>query len=187
MELSAPGPSGLLTSLPKPTTLLQPRTSVDDNPATVIAAENRWLLRAPAQITIWLLLLIVSLGPQHSLFVCTTGQCRAHAVLAAPAEQGCSCCNEGAKTTTDDRSGGTSRNGAHRSHHCCIDVALLTELGPLPTPVDCPDVQPPCIGTVPYLAADERVDRGSTLLPRNTGPPRTDQRTDLIALTILRR
>ena len=147
------------------------------------------LLRAPVQITIWLLLLIVTLGPQHSLIVCATGCCRAAA--AAPAEdEGCSCCSKHdsccAAAAHEDAGGTTDKNGARRCHKCCIDVAMLTELGPMPRAVDCPDLDAPCIGVVPY-AIDLGGDHGTDApRPHSTGPPRPDPTTDLLATTILR-
>jgi hypothetical protein len=152
----------------------------------VSGSRQHLLLRTPVQITIWLLLLIVTLGPHHSLFVCATGCCRA---AAAQAEAGgCSCCQKtSCCAATHDGGGSTAKNGARRCHNCCIDVATLTELGPMPRTVDCPDLAPPCIGEVPY-AADDGFDHGvDAPRPRCTGPPRPGLTTDLLATTTILR
>ena len=146
------------------------------------------LLRAPVQITIWLLLLIVGLGPQHSLFVCATGCCKAMAAAAAPEAAGCSCCSKAACSAAApaDTGGSSEKNGARRCHDCCIDVAVLTELGPLPRTVDCPDLEPPFLGTLPYAAEDDSDHGVDAPRPRCAGPPRPDLPTNLLATTILR-
>jgi hypothetical protein len=150
-----------------------------------VSRRPNWLLRAPAQITIWLLLLFVALGPQHSLFVCTTGEC-----CSAPAsdvdcgpEVRCACCRAAA---ADAGKGHGPRVRPLRSHDCCIDLALLTEVGPLPTPVDCPDLSPQVVAQAPELGPGD-AGRGGEPPPLHcTGPPRSDPRTALLATTILR-
>jgi hypothetical protein len=149
----------------------------------VSGSQKHLLLRTPVQITIWLLLLIVTLGPHHSLFVCTMGCCRVEAAAAPAEEAGCSCC---AKKAENASGGSSERNRARGCHDCCIDVAMLTELGPMPRTVDCPDLDMPFLGEVPY-AAEAGVDHGvDAPQPRSTGPPRPDRPTDLLATTILR-
>jgi hypothetical protein len=148
---------------------------------------KRLLSRAPAQITIWLLLVIVSFGPQHSLRVCTMGCCTAAAALApaTQAAESCPCCqHEHAKETPGERGGGRNRAACR---DCCIDLAVLTKVGPLPKPVSLPDVPMPCIAVAPAVTQDEdeRVLHSSPV--HCTGPPRADGRTALIATTNLRR
>jgi hypothetical protein len=154
----------------------------------VFRSLTRWLTRAPAQILIWLLLL-VCVAPQHPLLVCTMGCCGAAAAVS-PAQQPvkaehCSCCQHEPAAKTEGERGGAKNRSACQD--CCVDLALLTRVGPMPRPVNLPDVDPPCIAVVPAEAADEDSSVATALPLHCTGPPRTDARTALIATTNLRR
>lgn len=146
---------------------------------------SRWLLRTPAQITIWLLLLLVTLGPQHSLLVCTMGCCNAPAPAATEeVADGCPCCSG----STAGRETEDTRTPGNRAlcRDCCLDLALMTEVGPLPKPVGLPDSDPPCVAMLPdEPAGAEGLPHGALTL-HCTGLPRADARTALIATTNLR-
>lgn len=144
------------------------------------------LLRASVQAAFWLLLAVVSFGPQHSLIVCTSGLC---GVLPQVADDEPPCCSHCSRKGTDaagPRDPRVPAARAHGSRHCCVDVALLTELGPLPRSVDCPDLAMPCLGEARQAIAGGEPVAAARWWPPATGPPRPAARLLAIATTNLR-
>ena len=69
---------------------------------------------------------------------------------------------------------------------CCLDLAMTIEEGPLPNPVQSPEVNDSAVATLPPGLSPPSSATASRYGGHDTGPPRTDQRTDLIATTVLR-
>ena len=140
------------------------------------------LLRLPVQIAVWTLLLIALLGPHTPWSVCLTGKCNHPiAVDVTAAGEVCSCCHHEKKPGKC----GTGENGAG-CPGCCIDLAMAIDEAPLPTPVTVPDLDPGIVAILPAAVPAPSCAKAARYAGLDTGPPRTDQRTDLIATTILR-
>lgn len=137
----------------------------------------------PLQIAIWTLMLVALLGPHTQWSVCLTGKCTTR-VEAATACSGC--CQGG--VASEDRGTGDGENGGDCCAGCCIDLAMVIDEGPLPRPVVAPatDHEHEVIAVLPAPATDTSSAVAARLLGHDTGPPRVDRTTALIATTILR-
>ena len=144
------------------------------------------------QIAVWTLMLIALLGPHTSWSICLTGICieRVETVAAC-----CSCCHDAAdgdaegSDAVDSEQGRGDGDGENRGDTCpgcCLDLALAIDEAPLPKPVSAPNVDHEVAAILP----PQVLDTGSAVAARyqghDTGPPRVDRRTALIATTILR-
>lgn len=137
------------------------------------------------QVLAWAVLLVLSLGLPRLLVVCTGPQCDSQ-IEFVHASSGC-CGHDHDSVEVDDgevpaEDGGEAIRDGHGD---CVDVALEIGMGPLPQRVALDTVSPVCLPpaacfvprSLPALAAEVR--------PPPAGPPRTDQRTELLASTLL--
>lgn len=167
----------------------------------MLRTRNSWLLRPPAQIVIWVLLLVVMFGPRHPVTVCTGDSCCAVAhqtPTEAVDEPECACCGccahahavakpADADTALEVAAG--SRPASQRGRtcvDCCVDVSLPIDLTLVPRPVEAPTAGATCIGVAPVAFLPVVAPPSEPLWPFDTGPPRPDPRTSLLATTILR-
>lgn len=125
-------------------------------------------------------MLVALLGPHQQWSVCLTGMC-SDAVTATVAS-GC-CCEVDQDA---DRGKGDGENRGDCCPGCCLDLAMTIEEGPLPNPVQSPEVNDSAVATLPPGLSPPSSATASRYGGHDTGPPRTDQRTDLIATTVLR-
>lgn len=154
---------------------------------------NRTLRRA-VQIAVWTLLMLALLGPHSAWSICLTGDCTepnavsSKATATAPSEVGtascCSCCND--DDADSSRGQGDGENGGETCPGCCIDLAIAIDEAPMPQPVRAPDSQQQIVAILPDAALHVSSAVAARFARPDTGPPRTDQRTELIATTILR-
>ncbi len=143
---------------------------------------SRSLLRLPIQIAIWTLMLVALLGPHTHWSICLTGNCDARIETAAAH---CSCCHDDA--AEDDRDEGDGSNRGYTCADCCVDLAMAIDEGPMPRPVIAPTIEhEELVAVLPVAVPAAGSAVAARLLGHDTGPPRTDRRTDLIATTILR-
>ncbi|MCA8949434.1 MAG: hypothetical protein KDE27_08015 [Planctomycetes bacterium] len=150
------------------------------------------LLQRPVQIAIWLLMTLALIGPHTHWSVCTTGKCRPQPVAiavatpveaSAPSEHACACC---AHKHAPQRDRGKVENRADGCAGCCVDLAIDIDEGPLPQPVTVPDLTPGHAAIPPSLAPFASSARAARFQGHDTGPPRVDRTTSLLATTILR-
>ena len=149
--------------------------------------------------TMWVLLtallLVFGLGLSHRfhLVVCTGDCCAAARASSAPVPRDtCStcCCREHARTRTASADRGHERDGgSHRGAckpGCCVDLVFDVELAPAPRAVsdDVPSVHG--IEPVQVACVMPTCSWPQWSWPHDTGPPRTDRRTELRASTVLR-
>ena len=163
----------------------------------------RPLLRLQVQIAIWAMLLVVALAPRRSMEVCG-GECCAAATAAGQAcgcccggdvdaEEGPAACHEGhaeglAGSDATSSGDGTNPDHNHASScgNCRVSVSLSLELGPLPQLVQ-HSFAPLAsleLASAPEWPANASATGGTW--PFDTGPPRPDPKTLLIATTNLR-
>jgi hypothetical protein len=138
------------------------------------------LCASTTQVLAWAVLLVLSLGLQRLLVVCTGPDCD-HQVEFVHASGTC-CDHAPAKhcCAADDR-GETAVAG----HGGCVDVALDSELGPVPQRTTFAPPSAPCLAATIDLPATAPRAHATAVLPYCTGPPRPDRRTELIASTLL--
>ncbi len=154
---------------------------------------------------IWVLLLVVMFGPRRPVSVCTGDACCtvvAQDPSRAADEPECACCGCCAnvhvaakprelaakvEVTTGGRPTGQPPSQRGRTCvDCCVDVSLPIDLTLVPRTVEVPDAGSAAVGVtsiafLPVIAPTPEL-RG----PFDTGPPRPDPRTSLLATTILR-
>jgi len=143
--------------------------------------------RIPAQVAIWAVLLVLSLGVQRLFVVCTGAQCTSRVELAH-ATGSCGahahgCCAGHEETKVRDEADPGERAAPGHGH--CVDVALGIAIGPLPKAVHLDAGSPPCRALAPAFHQPDRNVATDAVRPPTTGPPRTDQRTGLLASTLL--
>jgi hypothetical protein len=143
------------------------------------------------QLTIWIVLgaclLAFGLGSRHHLVVCTGECCSVRA--AAAEESACGCCATERGADTAAARGDTGPDtGSHRaacSAGCCVDLCFDVGLGPLPR-ADCVALPEAC-WTETASRHDSEPPPAERSWPHERGPPRVDERTRLLASTVLRR
>jgi len=165
----------------------------------VLRTRNSWLLRPPAQIVIWVLLLVVMFGPRRPMTVCTGESCCAvdhqtkSVEVGEPECASCGCCAPADAGPADADAALEAAPGSRPTRHrgrtcvdCCIDVSLPIELTLVPRTVEVPEAGSATIGAVSVAFLPVIVPTGNLRSPFDTGPPRPDPRTNLLATTILR-
>jgi hypothetical protein len=137
--------------------------------------------RTAACVVCAIVLLVVALAPHVPMTVCT-GDC------CAAADEPASCCEGGccAGGAPHDPAPGEERSRDLCGPHCCVD--LLVDVDPAPVP-GAPEREHPRIAicALPLAGcAAPRAGWPEWTTPHDTGPPRVDRRTTLIASTVLR-
>ena len=143
-------------------------------------SRGSWLATSTTKVLACAALLVLSLGLQRLLVVCTgphcdrkmefvhaTGDCRAHD-------------HEDEGSGADDRC-----DVAGEGHGSCVDVALALDTGPVPQRLVLDSPGPACVPAAVYLVSESLPPLAAAVLPPPTGPPRIDQRTELLASTLL--
>lgn len=145
------------------------------------------------QILVLLSLLVLCLGLPRLLVVCSGPHC--HGSIEFVHASG-SCCqehhevevgcgaHEHAQGDDDDGDYGEG-DAAEPSRSGCTDVALSIAEGPLPERITFELLDAPATDLVDSWLVDPPSAQPATVLPPPTGPPRTDQRTELLATTVL--
>lgn len=171
--------------------MLEPQTDGDDS-LEPLPTTYRNLLRCTIQVATWLLLLVVAFGSRSQFGVCRADAC----CSAADSSCTCGCCGccaaeanpaPAGKTLAPTADLGLPALHAHGCTDCRLDLSLPLQPAPMPRPVHAPDLEPIAIawfsaGPVQHPATAEPCP-----CPFDTGPPRPDGRTELLATTILRR
>lgn len=151
-------------------------------------------------MVIWAVLLVVAMAPRRSVEVCR-GECCATATAAGHA---CECCCGGATAAEEPtaachehvptgglatgREDGTApdHNRATSCGNCRVSVSLTLELGPLPQMVHHSFAPLASLELASAPAWDGGDCAPGGTWPFDTGPPRPDPKTLLIATTNLR-
>lgn len=145
---------------------------------------TRLSLLAACQAAFALVLLLCAFAPHNHVVVCTMDRASVDAEAS-----GCECCR--AKANAERKGAPTPRPGedgirAACPPHCCLDLVLDFEQGPLPKPFTAVLPLARVVATLP-MHVDPCGDAGQPWLqPHDTGPPRPDASTALLASTILR-
>jgi hypothetical protein len=134
------------------------------------------LARTPIQIAIWAALLVLSLGLPRFLVVCSGPHCDVRIELAHPSGN----CDHSHGGASDEDQGDAYCKDLGQ----CVDAALGLATGPLPERVVLGQPNLVCAGMVTPFSLDCPVHYAVSR-PPTTGPPRTDQRTELLASTLL--
>jgi hypothetical protein len=152
-------------------------------------------LRGTTWVLLAALLLVFGLGLSHRfhLVVCTGSCCAAARASSVPVPREtcstCRCCEHSrAKTGSADREQepGSGRHRGVCKPGCCVDLVFDVELAPAPRAVS--EDAPSTHGIEPVQVAGVLPTNSwpQWLWPHDTGPPRTDKRTELRASTVLR-
>ncbi len=145
------------------------------------------------QISIWAVLLMLCLGLPRFLVVCTGPHC--HGSIEFVHASG-SCCQDHHEVEVGcaahehahgEDDGGDCGDGetAEPSRCGCTDVAFSIAEGPLPERITFEFHDAPAVDVVDSWLAYTPNAQPDSVLPPATGPPRTDQRTELLATTLL--
>lgn len=162
----------------------------------VFLGPGRMVLRQFRQISIWSVLLVLCLGLQRLLVVCSGPHC--HGSIEFAHASG-SCCEDhhGVQGSCDERDHGSRDHGADEDGDgdvgesvapgpCgCTDVPVAIEEGPLPEGIVFEFHDIPAITGIDSWFAYVPSPQAATVQPPATGPPRTDRRTQLLATTLL--
>lgn len=147
--------------------------------------------RQTRQISIWAVLLVFSLGLSQFLVVCTGPHCRGTIEFVHASG---SCCQDhhevqdgcGEHDHGDDDGGECGEGDSAEPSRCgCTDVAFAIDEGPLPARITFEFSDAPVVAVLDSCIAHSPSEQPATVLPPATGPPRTDQRTELLATTVL--
>lgn len=146
--------------------------------------------RQVRQISIWAVLFMLCLGLPRLLVVCTGPHCQGSIEFVHASG---SCCEDrhevqdGCREHDHGEGGGDCGEGdSVESGGCgCVDIAFSIGEGPLPERVTFEFHDAPVAASVDSWPAYMPREQFATELPPSTGPPRTDQRTELLATTLL--
>jgi len=147
--------------------------------------------RQVRQISIWAVLVMLCLGLPRFLVVCSGPHC--HGSIEFMHASG-SCCQDYHEVEVGcsehdhgDDEGGDCGEGDSAQSSCggCTDVAFAIDEGPLPEKVTFEFGDAPLLAVVDSGHTFSPRTQPATVLPPATGPPRTDQRTELLATTLL--
>lgn len=154
----------------------------------VVSIRGRQLSRQPRQFSIWAVLLVLCLGLPRFLVVCTGSHCQGSVEFVhAPG----SCCEDhhevpdGCRECEHDDGDCGGGDSVEPSRCGCTDVALVIDEGPLPERLTFEFSDAPVIAVLDSWPAYSPSEQRVAVLPPATGPPRTDQRTELLATTLL--
>jgi len=147
--------------------------------------------RQVRQISIWSVLFVICLGLPRLLVVCTGPHC--HGSVEFVHASG-SCCQDPHAVEVgcgphEHEHGDEGECGdpesAEPSGCGCTDVAFSLGEGPLPERITFEFHESPAADVADSWLAYTPTAQPATVLPPATGPPRTDQRTELLATTLL--
>lgn len=159
----------------------------------VVSHLGRQVSRQARQISIWAVLFVLCLGLPRFLVVCTGPHCQGSVEFVhAPG----SCCQDHHEVSDgcsehehgdNDADGGDCGEGesAEPSRCGCTDVAFVIDEGPLPERITFEFSDAPVVAVLDVSPAYSPSEQRAAVLPPATGPPRTDQRTELLATTLL--
>jgi hypothetical protein len=159
----------------------------------VVSRLGRQVSRQARQISIWAVLFVLCLGLPRFLVVCTGPHCQGSVEFVhAPG----SCCQDhhevpdgcsGHEHGDNDADGGDCGEGesAEPSRCGCTDVAFVIDEGPLPERITFEFSDAPVVAVIDSWPDYRPTEHLAAALPPATGPPRTDQRTELLATTLL--
>lgn len=128
----------------------------------------------------WGVLLVLALGLPRLLVVCT-GPHRDSRIEFVHQNGTCGHDHEG----EDDAAVGDRGVVAREGHDGCVDLALDIDTGPLPQRVVFDPPSPSCLPAAASLVPESLPPLAAAVRPPTTGPPRTDQGTELLASTRL--
>lgn len=157
----------------------------------VVSRLGSQVSRQVRQTSIWAVLLVICLGLPRFLVVCNGPHC--HGSVEFVHASG-SCCNDHHELrsscgTHDDDHGDEGDCGegesAEPGRHNCTDVAFSIAEGPLPERITFEFHDGPAVDVVDSWIAYSPSVQPAPVVPPATGPPRTDQRTELLATTLL--
>ena len=140
------------------------------------------------QVAAWMVLVVLALGLSRFLVVCSGPHCDGQIKIAGLRGSCCEhelrdshCCeHEQSEAPEDDRGEVVSEGECD-----CTDAGLGIGTGPLPERVSLDHDSQPCFQPVDLVLPESPHAHGVALRPPTTGPPRTDQRTALLASTLL--
>jgi len=159
----------------------------------VVSRLGSQVSRQIRQISILAVLLMLCLGLPRFLVVCSGPHC--HGSIEFVHASG-SCCQDHHEVEVGcgahehahgEDNGGDCGDGetAEPSRCGCTDVAFSIAEGPLPERITFEFHDAPAVDVVDSWLAYTPSAQPDTVLPPATGPPRTDQRTELLATTLL--
>ena len=157
----------------------------------VVSRLGSQVSRQVRQISIWAVLFVICLGLPRFLVVCNGPHC--HGSVEFVHASG-SCCKDHhelrSSCGTHDHDHGDEGDcgegeSAEPGRHNCTDVAFSIAEGPLPERITFEFHDGPAVDVVDSWIAYSPSAQPAPVLPPATGPPRTDQRTELLATTLL--
>lgn len=159
----------------------------------VVSRLGHQVSRKVRQVSVWVVLFVLCLGIPRCLVVCTGPHCQGSIEFVHASG---SCCKD-----HHDLQGSCSvPEHGHRDHdesdcgegesaapsRCgCTDVAFSVAYGPLTERIAFEFHDSPAVDVVDSWIAYTPSAQPAPVLPPATGPPRTDQRTELLATTLL--
>lgn len=151
---------------------------------------HRNLLRCTIQVATWILLLVTAFGSRSQFGVCTADVCCNPTTTTST----CGCCGCCASTPhgTALREGATTDGDLPSLQprgctECRLDLSLPLQPAPLPRTVHAPDLETSAIAWFAAGPGQQPAAAEPCPCPFDTGPPRPDRRTGLLATTVLRR
>lgn len=147
--------------------------------------------RQVRQISIWAVLFMLCLGLPRLLVVCTGPHCQGSIEFVHASG---SCCEDhhevqggcGEHDHGEDDRRDCGEGDSVESGGCgCVDIALSIGEGPLPERVTFEFHAASVVAVVDSWLGYKPREQFVMELPPSTGPPRTDQRTELLATTLL--
>lgn len=157
----------------------------------VVSRPGSQVSRQVRQISIWAVLVMLCLGLPRFLVVCTGPHC--HGSIEFVHASG-SCCQDHHEVEVDcgehdhggDDGGDCGEGDAAEPGRCgCTDIAFAIDEGPLPERVTFEFGDAPVVAVLDEWPTYSPTEKHAAVLPPATGPPRTDQRTELLATTLL--
>lgn len=140
------------------------------------------------QVAAWVVLLVLALGFPRFLVDCSGPHC--DGLIKIAGVRGSCCEHEGrdpqwCEQEQCEASEGDLGEVAWEGHCDCTEGVLEIGTGPLPERVSLEHDSQPCFQPIDLVLPESPHANGLALRPPTTGPPRTDQRTALLASTLL--
>lgn len=156
----------------------------------VVSPLGRQLLRQARQVSIWSVLFVLCLGLTRFLVVCTGPHCQGSVEFVHASG---SCCQDHHEVQGgcsehdhgDDHDDCGEGDSAEPGRCGCTDVAFAIGEGPLPERITFESSDAPVVAVLGAWPTYSPSEPHVAVLPPATGPPRTDQRTELLATTLL--
>lgn len=141
--------------------------------------------RTTSQIVIWLAALIISLGVQRFVVICSGPHCESAIELVHDSYACCDHERGEVHAATDEAVPSDHAATAGEQDDGCTDITLDLGTGPVPHSTGL-KIGPPPAAESTDSTAPPRVQNGVVaLLPPSTGPPRVDRTILLRATTVL--